>query len=228
MAVKDKTPPDVKAVVVDILLLFDTDKPANVAPLDARFSAYPEFTTVTVPVVLAIKLGVEVLIDPMLPEPEVNVIDDDPDNVPAVWVIAPETLALKFTIVPPALPPRAMPPLLAVAANEKDPPEVIGVVVAMLLSLETEKLVKVSPPEATLSAYPEFTTDTPPVVFTVKIGVKVSTSPIVPDPELSDIDVVPVKVPAVGAIAPSLDSQCNNRTAGRITKCNSAIETSNQ
>jgi hypothetical protein len=84
VAVKERTPFDVSAVVVAILLLLETDKLAKVSPSEVRLRANPALVTVTAPVVLIIKLGVEMFIGPMAPDVEVSVIDGDPDNVPAV------------------------------------------------------------------------------------------------------------------------------------------------
>ena len=66
-------------------LSFDTDSPVNVAPPDARLSApAPLFTTVAVPVVLSVRLGVDVLMLPIVPEPEKRETDVVPVKVPAV------------------------------------------------------------------------------------------------------------------------------------------------
>ena len=98
--VKETVPADVKEVVVVMLLLFVTDKLANVAPLLPRLSAYPELTTVALPVVLTVRIGVDMLILPMVPEPEESNIDVDPVNVPDVSSTFPEPLALAVTTVP--------------------------------------------------------------------------------------------------------------------------------
>lgn len=156
------------------------------------------------PVVLTVKYGVSVIISPISPDPEISDIPDgaDPINVPLVCVIAPDPSALKVTAEPPAPAPKAIPPSLAVVVSDSAPVAVSDDVVVMLLSFDTDRLPNVAPPDATLSAYPEFKIVTLPVVFTVRLGVAVSTRPIVPEPELSDIDVVPVKTPPAGTIPP--------------------------
>lgn len=80
-----------------------------------------------------------------------------------------------------------------------------AVVVERLASVVTDMLANVSPPEARLSApAPLLLTVSAPVVFTVKLGVDVAKppSPISPDPDASDKEVVPDKVPDVCEIAP--------------------------
>ena len=56
-----------KADAVLIVLSLLTDRLVNVSPPEARLTA-PVFTTVALPVVLSVRLGVAVLIEPMLPE----------------------------------------------------------------------------------------------------------------------------------------------------------------
>jgi hypothetical protein len=84
VAVSDSAAPDARAVVVVMLLLFDTEKLVNVAPSDASMSAYPEFVAVTAPVVFTVKLGVDVAKppSPISPDVEVIVIDVVPVKVP--------------------------------------------------------------------------------------------------------------------------------------------------
>jgi hypothetical protein len=72
------------------------------------------FTIATLPVVLTLKDGVDVLMVLMLPDVELNEMDELPASSPvAVCVIAPEPAAVKVTVPPESeLPPNAMPPLL--------------------------------------------------------------------------------------------------------------------
>lgn len=196
-----------KSVVVVIASSFVTDRLVNVSPLEARLNApAPELPTVTAPVVFKVKLGVDVAKppSPISPEPELTDRDVVPDKVPAVCVTAPDPLADNVTIVPPALAPKVMPPLLAVAVSDKAPAdssEFVAVVVILLL-FDTEKLVNVSPPEVRLNGCPLLITVALPVVFKVKLGVDVARLPILPDPELNDTDVVPVIVAPPDVIAP--------------------------
>ncbi len=106
--------------------------------------------TVTALVVFKVKEGVEVAIVPIVPEFEVKVIDVVPVNVPAVGVIAPVPSLVKVTIVPEALAFSVTPPLAAVASRVKRPLEFKTEPVLMLLLLETNKVVNVSPPELKL------------------------------------------------------------------------------
>ncbi len=72
-------------------------------------------------------------------------------------------------------------------------------------SVVTDMLVNVAPPEArSIAPAPLLLTVRAPVVFTVKLGVEVAKppSPISPEPDVSDTDVVPVKVPADCEIVP--------------------------
>ena len=107
----------------------------------------------------------------------------------------PEPLAERLTVVPLRLPPRLILPLLLVVAKAKVPEAAIAVVVVRVLSVLTDKPVKVAPPEARLRA-PVFTTVAVPVVFKVRLGVTVVILPILPEVEAKDIEVLPVKVPA--------------------------------
>jgi len=109
----------------------------------------------------------------------------------------PEPLAASATVVPEALPPRLIPPLLATIDRESIPEEPRAVVVVMELSLLTDKLEKVLPPEARFRApAPELTTVALPVVLRVRLGVEVLMLPILPEAEARETEVEPVKVPA--------------------------------
>ena len=92
------------------------------------------------------------------------------------------------------LKPRDILPLFAVVVSAVVPELARAEAVVIALSLLTDKLVNVSPPEATLTA-PVFTTVALPVVFRVKLGVAVLIEPILPEPVLIDTDVDPVTVP---------------------------------
>ena len=82
---KDTVPEEAKAVVVVRVLSLLTDTPENVSPPEARLNApAPLFTTIALPVVLSVKLGVNVLILPISPEPLVNAADVVPATMPAV------------------------------------------------------------------------------------------------------------------------------------------------
>src|SRR5580698_5489357 len=98
-----------------------------------------------------------------------------------------------------------MPPLLAVVVSNNAPAEVSVVVVVSALLLDTDRLAKRAPLDPTLSApAPLLTTLAAPVVLTVRMGVDVLMLVIPPEPEVSAIDVEPVRVPAVSVIAPEL------------------------
>ena len=149
------------------------------------------------PAVLAVKLLMEPLSELMLPVPEarlraVAVI------APAVWPIAPEPLAVNVTVVPVALLPRLMAPLLAVVVSDSVPADVSADVVLKELSVDTARLVKVVTGEAILSApAPLFTTERAPVVLRTRLGVEVLMLVILPEPEERESEVVPVRVPVV-------------------------------
>src|ERR1700721_553263 len=77
-------PEEAKAVVVVNVLSVLTDKPENVSPPEAKLNApAPLFTTVALPVVFTVKLGVDVLMLPILPEPDANDNEVLPVKVPA-------------------------------------------------------------------------------------------------------------------------------------------------
>src|ERR1700721_3857771 len=68
---KITVPEDARAVVVVRVLSVLTDKPEKVSPPEAKLNApAPLFTTVALPVVLTVRLGVLVAILPILPEPD--------------------------------------------------------------------------------------------------------------------------------------------------------------
>src|ERR1700719_682451 len=63
---------------------------------------------VTLPVVLAVQLGVAILREPIAPEPLVKAAEVEPVTVPAP-VIVPEPVAVIVSTVPETLPPRTTP-----------------------------------------------------------------------------------------------------------------------
>ena len=74
VVVNATVPEEAIAVVVVSVWSALTDKPVNVSPPEARLNA-PVFTTVALPVVFTVKLGVVVAILPIFPEPDANDID---------------------------------------------------------------------------------------------------------------------------------------------------------
>ena len=95
--------------------------------------------TLPAPVVLADKLPAAVRIlapaVPIEPLPDKSVTVD-PDMTPAVSVILPEPLAVRAAdVVPVALAPSVILPLLAVVVNARIPDEITPEVVMLLLSL---------------------------------------------------------------------------------------------
>jgi len=81
---RESIPEEVIAVEVASALLLLTDSPEKVSPPEARLRApAPELTTVALPVVLRVRLGVEVLMLPILPEAEAREIEVEPVKVPA-------------------------------------------------------------------------------------------------------------------------------------------------
>jgi hypothetical protein len=73
-----------RAVVVKRALLLLTARVLNVAPPDDKLiEPTVEFTTVAAPVVLSSKLGVELLMLPMVPDPDVRDKEVVPVSVPA-------------------------------------------------------------------------------------------------------------------------------------------------
>jgi hypothetical protein len=110
--------------------------------------------------------------------------------------MAPEPLADIVTALPWILPPKEIAPPFAVDVNDKAPDEVNAVVVLIDLLLVTDRLAKVEPPDARIMALVvEFTTVAVPVVLMVKFGVTVLILPILPEPDASEIEVLPVSVP---------------------------------
>jgi len=184
-------PDVVRLALLDTLMLLPVELPLPilraVAPVPAQ---------VTLPVVLKVKLLVEPDKVLILPEPEVRFKLVEAME-PPVWLIMPEPLADRLTVAPEALPPKLTLPLLAVVVRAKVPEVARAEVVERVLSLLTDKLEKVAPPEARLKApAPLFTTVALPVVLRVRLGVEVLMLPILPEPEASDIELEPVKVPA--------------------------------
>lgn len=202
MVVSATVEAEFKALAVTILLLSETDNPLKVVPVLLRLNA-PVLTTVALPVVPNVIIGVDVLILPILPAPEVKAMDVVPVKTPVVSVIAPVPLAVRLTIVPLApLAPMAIVPLLLVA-NVKPAVDVSAVLSVKLLSVVTDKPLKFAPPwERVIGPAPLLTTMAVPVVFKVRAGVVVLTLPMFPDPELRDNDTEPVNVPVVPEIAP--------------------------
>jgi hypothetical protein len=102
--------------------------------------------------------------------------------------------------VPDALAPREMPPLLAVVESERAPADVMAVDVDSELSVETERLAKVDPPELSARApAPLLTTVAEPVVLSVRLDVLRVFVPV------NEIPLVPADrlvVPAVRTPAP--------------------------
>jgi hypothetical protein len=110
--------------------------------------------------------------------------------------MAPEPLADMVTMLPLALPPSEIPPPLAVDVNDNAADEVRAVVVFIDRLLLTDRVAKVAPPEASVIALGlEFTTVTLPVEFTVKLGVVVMILPMVPEPDNSEVEADPVRIP---------------------------------
>ena len=130
------------AVVVVRVWSALTDKPVNVSPPEARLNA-PVFTTVALPVVFTVKLGVVVAILPIFPEPDANDIELEPVTLPPVCVIVPEPLAVIVSTVPDALPPNTIPPLVPVESRASVPAAVIvpDVVNAPAPPAESVKLI---------------------------------------------------------------------------------------
>lgn len=158
----------------------------------------------TFPVVFTVKLGVDVSKPVISPDPEVNNKDVVPTIGPDGLVIVPLPLAAMVVVAPfVVVPPKAMLPLLLVAVSENVPRDKNVVVVVMLLSLDRVKLANISSPEVSCKApAPVLTTVALPVVFNVMAVVDVAILPMVPDPDSSDIDVLPLNVPPVCDIAP--------------------------
>lgn len=196
------------AVIVPLVVksaLLETETSSPVDEPDPILSVVPpEPTQVTSPVVLKVKLVVVPVSVVIAPDPDfkfnvVAVIE------PPVWPIVPVPLAVNVTVVPLMLLPKLIAPSLPLETSESAPLEAKADVVVMLLSLVTDKLVNVSPDEARVIApAPELVTVTAPIVFTVKPVVDVAKppSPMSPDPEASDMDVLPDKVPVDCDIAP--------------------------
>jgi hypothetical protein len=183
------------------LLSVLTDNAANVeVPCTVMLPA-PEFTTVALPVVLSRRLGVDVLTLPMVPEPELSDTDVVPVRVP-VPEIEPAPLALSDSSVPLiVLEPNDMPPPPAVELKLSAPAELSELFTVKAAVSETDKEANCAPPELRLAA-PVFVTLAVPVVFKVNEGVVVLIAPMLPEVELSDMEVVPDKLPVVAEIAP--------------------------
>ena len=90
-----------------------------------------------------------------------------------------------------------MAPLLAVVINDSVPADWSAAVVVSLLSVDTDKLLKVDPKDARLTApAPLFTTEALPVVSTNRLGVDVLMLLILPEPLIKmTLPVVFITVP---------------------------------
>ncbi len=133
----------VSADVVVIVLLSLTDRLVNVPPPEARLTA-PVFTTVALPVVLSVRLGVVVLILPISPEPVLIDTDVDPVTVPAP-VIVPVPNAVSVTTVPLSAAPTAIGLFVAVVSINDSAPAVVIDPLVVMPPLAVS--VKLNPPE---------------------------------------------------------------------------------
>ena len=106
-----------------IVLSLLTDRLVNVSPPEARLTA-PVFTTVALPVVLSVKLGVAVLIEPMLPEPVLIDTDVEPVTVPDP-VIVPVPNAVSVTTEPLSAAPTTIGLFVAVVSINDSAPAVV-------------------------------------------------------------------------------------------------------
>ena len=161
-------------------------------------------TNVTLPVVLAVQLGVAIFNEPMAPEPLVNAAEVEPVTVPLVWVIGPEPFAVIVSTVPEALPPRTMPPLVPVASKASVPeaviePEVVKAPAPLALSVKL-MLLPVDTPLPVVAVLS--TKVTLPEVLAVQLGVAIFSEPMAPEPLVNAAEVEPVTVPAVWVILP--------------------------
>src|SRR6202166_4046108 len=193
------------ADAVVIALLSVTDKLVNVSPPEARLTA-PVLTTVALPVVFRVRLGVAVLILPMLPEPVLIDTDVEPVTVPAP-VIVPVPSAVNVTTVPLRAAPTTIGLLVAVVSINDSAP---AVVIDPLVVLPPPSVsVKLNPPEPAVDVplpvsavvSVSVTAPAPPCVVVI-LGVAILPSVIFPVPLVSATDVVPVTVPADCVIVP--------------------------
>src|SRR6202166_3393756 len=194
LVTNDRVPDAVIPPEVVRAALFETDTALPVDVPAPIFSAAPPVPAhVTLPVVLNVRFDVVPVSVVMAPEPEVRfkfVVVIDPPLCP----IVPEPFAVKLAVAALRLNPSDMLPLFAVVVSAVVPELVSAEAVVMELSLLTDKLVNVSPPEARLTA-PVLTTVALPVVFSVRLGVAVLIEPMLPEPVLIATDVEPVTVP---------------------------------
>jgi len=130
-----------EAVVIALSLL--TDKLVNVSPPEDRLTA-PVFTTVALPVVLSVKLGVAVLILPILPEPVLIDTDVEPVTVPAP-VIVPVPSPVSVTTEPFSAAPTTIGLLVAVVSINDSAPAVVIDPLVVIPPLAVS--VKLNPPE---------------------------------------------------------------------------------
>ena len=130
---KDNIPDEARAVVGVSVLSLLTVNPEKVSPPEVRLKApAPLFTTVALPVVLSVRLGVDVFMLPILPDPDDNDADVLPVNVPPVCVIVPEPEAARVTTAADTLAPSTNEPAV-VRANVPPAPEAPLIVVVPLL-----------------------------------------------------------------------------------------------
>lgn len=136
-----KPPVEFSAVLSVKLLSVVTDSEVNVAaPCDRVMAPAPLFTTVALPLVFRVKLGVVVLTLPMLPAVELRDNDVNPVSVP-LPVMAPVPKVLRETTVPLIVfAPNPMAPLAAVVLKESAAAELSASVIVKLLLSETVRL----------------------------------------------------------------------------------------
>lgn len=186
IVVSDTVPLAATALVVVNVLSVVTEKLLNVSPPEVRLSGpAAEFTTVALLVVFKVKLGVDVWMLPILPDPEESEAEVVPVKVPELCEIAPDPLALRVSTVPLALAPNAMPPLFAVVDRPSVPVAVIDPDVVSAALLETATLLPVDEPAPIFNAVPDVAAHvTLPVVLKVRLLIVALRVDIAPDPEV--------------------------------------------
>lgn len=127
-------------------------------------------------------------------------------------------MAVKLIVKPVTPPPSEMLPLLAVVFNAITPltaETARALVVVRALSLFTVKLAKVAPLDARsrVLAAESFVTVALPVVLSVNDVVAVFMEPMVPEPDVREMDVVPVTVLPVWDIDPEPLAETSTVTA---------------
>ena len=155
-------------------------------PVDAPLPVVAcESTKVTFPLVLADQLGVTIFKEPILPEVEDRAIDVVPVNVPAVWVILPEPLALIVSTVPEALAPKLILPLLAVVDIANVPVALIAPDVVNAALFDTVILFPEELPPPIFNAVPPLPAHvTFPLVLNVRLLVLPVKVDIFPEPDV--------------------------------------------